>query len=138
MKNKYEIEVINYGSDFHHHSVISTLTGLSFEEADKVVKDVRRKGWSGQTYIKVFQNLGFNTNPRFIKFDPATPYPCILRCRNQVKGYWYLFYYNDGIVYDGYGKSFALDDNIQISKRGGAYFLKRYRMKVTSMLQVWI
>ena len=135
---KYEIEVVNYGPDLHNHSAISSLTGLSFEEADQVVKDVNRKCWGGQTYVKVFQNLGFNTNPRFIKFDPATPYPCIMRCSNHVKGYWYLFIYHDGIVYDLYGNSFRLDDKTYVSKRNGSYFLKHYGMKVTSMLQVWI
>ncbi|CDS94493.1 hypothetical protein BN1088_1431980 [Sphingobacterium sp. PM2-P1-29] len=135
---KYEIEVVNYGPDYHNQTAISSLTGLFFEEADQAVKDVNRKCWGGQTYVKVFQNLGFNTNPRFIKFDPATPYPCIMRCSNHVKGYWYLFIYHDGIVYDLYGNSFRLDDKTYVSKRNGSYFLKRYSMKVTSMLQVWI
>lgn len=134
---KYEIEVVNYGPDQHHQSAISSLTGLYFEEADQAVKEVNRKCWGGQTYVKIFQNLGFNTNPRFIKFDPATPYPCIMRCSNHVKGYWYLFIYHDGIVYDLYGNSFRLDDKTYVSKRNGSYFLKHYGMKVTSMLQVW-
>lgn len=135
---KYEIEVVNYGPDHHNQTAISTLTGLCFEEADQAVKKVNRKCWGGQTYVKVFQNLGFNTNPRFIKFDPATPYPCIMRCSNYVKGYWYLFIYHDGIVYDLFANSFRLDDKMHVSKRNGSYFLKHYGMKVTSMLQVWI
>jgi hypothetical protein len=77
---KYEIEFVNYGPDHHNQTAISSLTGLSFEEADQAVKDMKKKCWGGQTYVKVFQNLGFNTNPRFIKFDSATPYPCIMRC----------------------------------------------------------
>ena len=136
--HKYEIEFVCYGPDLHNHSVISSLTGLDFEEADKAVRAVRRKSWSGQTYVKVFQNLGFNTNPRFVKFDPATPYPCIMRCRNHVKGYWYLFLYHDGVVYDLYGNSFRLDDSCNVVNRNGSYFLKLYAMKVTSMLQVWM
>lgn len=136
--NKYEIEVVCYGPDLHNQSVISSLTGLDFDEADQAVKSISRKSWSGQTYVKVFQNLGFNTNPRFVKFDPITPYPCVMRCRNHKKGYWYLFLYHDGIVYDIHGNSFRLDDPYNVTIRKGSYILKNYGMKVTSMLQVWV
>lgn len=83
---KYEIQVVSHGVGCHNHSAICSLTGLSFEEVDHAIKRVNRRCWSGQTYIKVFESLGFNSNPRFIKFDPNTPYPCILRCRNHEKG----------------------------------------------------
>ncbi len=138
MMNKYEIEVVCYGPDLLNQSVISSLTGLDFDEADQAVKSISLKSWSGKTYIEVFQNLGFNTNPRFVKFDPNTHYPCIMRCRNHVKGYWYLFLYHDSIVYDIHGNSFRLDDPYNVVKRNGSYFLTNYRMKVTSMLQVWV
>lgn len=111
------------------------MTGLDFEEADQAVKSISRKSWSGQTYVKVFQNLGFNTNARFVKFDPTTPYPCIMRCRNHLKGYWLLFLYHDGIIYDLHGNSFRLDDPYNVVKRNGSYFLKLYGMKLMSMLQ---
>ena len=136
--SRYEIEVVCYGPDLHNQSVISSLTGLDFEEANQAVQSISRNSWSGQTYVKVFQNLGFNTNPRFIKFDPKTPYPCIMRCRNHKKGYWYLFLYHDGIVYDLHANSFRLDDHYNVASRKGSYFLKNYGMKVTSMLQVWV
>ena len=136
--NKYEIEVVSYGPDLYNQSVISSLTGLNFEEADQAVRSISRKSWVGQTYVKVFQNLGFNTNPRFVKFNPDTPYPCIMRCRNHVKGYWYLFLYHDGMVYDIHGNSFRLYDPYNVASRNGSYFLKNYGMKVTSMLQVWV
>ncbi|MCY4781434.1 hypothetical protein ORI89_17375 [Sphingobacterium sp. UT-1RO-CII-1] len=134
----YELEVVYYGPDLYNQSVISSLTGLNFDEADQAVKSVRRKSWSGQAYVKLFQNLGFNTNPRFVKFEPNTPYPCIMRCRNDKKGYWYLFLYHDGVIYDMHGNSFRLDDPFNIVFCNGSYFLKLYGMKVTSMLQVWI
>ena len=134
----YEIEVLDYGKDFWHESTLSTLTGLPFDEVHNTVLKMNKKCWGGQLYIKAFQSLGFNTNLRFVKFDKDTPYPCILRCCNHTKGYWYLFYYNAGIVYDAAGYSFSLDDPTQVRQTKGSYFLKNYGMKVTSMLQVWI
>jgi len=136
--NKYEIEVDSYGPNLYNQSVISSLTGLDFDEVDQAVQSISRNSWSGQNYVKLFQNLGFNTNPRFIKFDPKTPYPCIMRCCNHKKGYWYLFLYHDGVVCDLHGNSFRLDDPYEVIKRNESYFLKNYGMKVTSMLQVWL
>jgi len=136
--DKYEIEVVFYGGGLHNQSVITSLTGLDFEESDKAVKAVKRQHWSGQTYVQVLRKLGFNTNPRFVKFDPETPYPCIMRCTNHKKGVWYLFLYHQGMVYDIYGNSFHLKDSNEVSKLNGCFFLKWYGMKVTSMLQVWI
>lgn len=135
---KYEIEIINYGDPYFHESTLSTLTGLPFEEVHDMVESIRKKRWGGQLYIKAFQNLGFNTNSRFIRFDPRTTYPCILRCRNHVKGYWYLFYFNAGVIYDCYGNQFELSDTYNVINRKGSYFLKNYGMKVTSMLEVWV
>jgi len=134
---KYEVDIVCYGPELYNQSVISSLTGINFEEADKAVRAINRRSWSGQTYVKAFQNLGFKTNPRFVKFDPSTPWPCIMRCRNHVKGYWYIFLYHDGIVYDLYGNSFPLDDPCNVVNRNGSYFLNHYGMKVTSILQVW-
>lgn len=134
---KYEVDIVCYGPDLYNQSVISSLTGLDFDESDKAVKEIKRKCWDGQTYVKLFQNLGFKTNPRFVKFDPNTLYPCIMRCRNDKKGYWYLFLYHDSIVYDLHGNSFRLDDPYNVAIRNSSYFLKLYGMKVTSMLQVW-
>jgi len=135
---RYEIEVVFYGDGLYNQSVISSLTGLDFEESDEAVKSVKRLYWSGQTYVQVFRKLGFNTNPRFIKFDTETPYPCIMRCINHKKGVWYLFLYHQGMVYDIHGKCFHITDPNEVSRLNGSYFLKWYGMKVTSMLQVWI
>ncbi len=134
----YEIEVVFYGDGLCNQSVISSLTGLDFEDSDMAVKEVKRLSWSGQTYVQVFRKLGFNTNQRFVKFDPETPYPCIMRCINHKKGVWYLFLYHQGMVYDIHGNSFHLNDPDEVAKVNGSYFLKWYGMKVSSMLQVWI
>lgn len=134
----YEIMICIWGENYHHESTISTLTGLEFEEAKEAVKKMKTKRWTGQVYIKCFQMLGFNTNQRFIRFDPSTDKPCILRCRNHTKGYWYLFYYNNGFIHDIHGWRFSLKDPESVSFKNGSYFLKDYGMKVTSMLEVWI
>lgn len=135
---EYEVIIADYGPGYHNHSAISSLTGLTFGEADEAINKVNRKDWGGQTYVKCFQDLGFNTNPRFIKFDPETKYPCIMRCTNKKKGYWYLFIYNNGTVYDLYGNAFNFYSEKHVIQRNGKIFLKDYGMKVTSMLQVWI
>lgn len=66
---EYEFEVINYGRPYFHESTLSTLTGLEFNEVHTLVKSIGKKRWGGQLYIKALQNLGFNTNPRFVKFN---------------------------------------------------------------------
>lgn len=135
---EYEFEIINYGQPYFHESTLSTLTGLDFGEVHNMVKSIGKKRWGGQLYIKALQNLGFNTNPRFVKFNPDTSYPCILRCRNKEKGVWFLFYYCNGIVYDWWGNSFQLNNKAEVARIRGSYFLKKYQMKITSMLEVWI
>ncbi|MFD1770882.1 hypothetical protein [Sphingobacterium suaedae] len=136
--NKYEFEIVNFGDGYWHESTLATMSGLPFAEVHAAVKATGRDRWGGQLYVITFQSLGFNTNPRFVKFDPSTSLPCILRCRNHVKGYWYVFYYNAGVVYDCVGNSFLLNDHGEVTLRNGSYFLKCYGMKVTSMLQVWV
>ncbi len=135
---KYEFEVINYGRPYFHESTLSTLTGLEFDDVHPIVRSIGKKKWGGQLYIKALQNLGFNTNPRFVKFNSDTSYPCILRCRNHEKGIWYLFYYCNGIIYDGWGNSFELTNIDNVACIKGSYFLKQQQMKITSMLEVWI
>jgi len=135
---KYEFDVINYGELYFNESVLSTLTGLEINEVHRLVKSIGKKRWGGQLYIKALQILRFNTNPRFVKFNPETPYPCILRCRNHQKGIWYLFYYCNGIIYDYCGNSFLLINKSQVAIIKGSFFLKQYQMKITSMLEVWI
>ncbi|WP_392471354.1 hypothetical protein ACF3OC_08285 [Sphingobacterium cellulitidis] len=135
---KYEFEIVNYGRPYFHESTLSTLTGLEFDDVHSFVKSIGKKKWGGQLYINALQNLGFNTNPRFVKFNPDTNHPCILRCRNHEKGIWYLFYYCNGIVYDVWDNSFELTDFTNVAYIKGSYFLKNYQMKVTSMLEVWV
>ncbi len=135
---KYEFEIVNYGRPYFHESTLSTLTGLEFDEVHTFVKSTGKKRWGGQLYIKALQNLGFNTNPRFVKFNADSNYPCILRCRNKEKGVWYLFYYCNGTVYDCWGNSFELTDKSHVATIRRSYFLKKYQMKVTSILEVWI
>lgn len=109
--NNYEFEIVNFGDGYWHESTLATMTGLTFDEVHAAVKAIGRDRWGGQLYIKTFQSLGFNTNPRFVKFDKDTAYPCILRCCNHQKSGWYVFFYYAGIVYDIHGNSFELDDN---------------------------
>lgn len=135
---KYEFEIVNYGRPYFHESTLSTLTGLGFDEVHSIVKSIGKKRWGGQLYVKTLQNLGFNTNPRFVKFNPDTPYPCLLRCRNREKGVWFLFYYCNGMVYDFCGHSFLLTNKFQVAVIKRSYFLKHSQMKVTSMLEVWV
>jgi len=135
---QYEFEVVDYGEPYWHESMISTLTGLPFEDAHKAVQSISKERWNGTDHIKALQSLGFSTNNRFVPFDKESPYPTILRCHNGQKGCWWLYYYCNGMVYDVYGDSFILDDRENCVTRKGKYYFYRHGMKVTSMLQVWI
>lgn len=140
--NKYEIESVNFGRYMHHENIIGMLTGLPLDEINTALKklgiippypyDFKSKDiWNTRDYLNTFHALGFNTNPRFKKFDPETKYPCIMRCkqRGEENGYWYGWVYNDNTVYDTHSQVCTFDQWIEIYK-------KDYR--VTSMLQVWI
>lgn len=135
---QYEFEVVNYGDPYWHESMLSTMTGLSFDEVSQAVKAIKKERWNGTDHIKALQSLGFNTNNRFVPFDKDTPYPCILRCHNGQKGVWWIFYYCNGVVYNHEGLSFLLDDRFNCVCRKGKYYFYHHGMKVTSMLQVWI
>lgn len=124
---KYEIPPC-YFPDKHHLTIIGLLTGLDLEEIQAVTSN--RKIWYTRDYVHAFFKLGFNTNPRFVPFDPDTQYPCIMRCRQKPdSGYWYGWVYYDGMVYDTGNCFYTFDEWIE-------YFGNQYR--VTSMLQVWI
>ena len=146
--HKYEIENVNFGRNMHHENIIGMLTGLPLDEINVALKkldiiksvtlikrhlyDLKAKDiWYTRDYLNTFHALGFNTNPRFKKFDPETEYPCIMRCKEvgTENGYWYGWVYNDGKVYDTSGQIWPFDGWIEAHKN-------EYR--VTSMLQVWI
>ncbi|QEL01567.1 hypothetical protein FKG96_12370 [Olivibacter sp. LS-1] len=126
-KNKYQLDGKRYYPNNHHHTVIAVLTGLDI--VDIIDASPLNDHWGGQTFVKTFNKLGFNTNHRFIKFDRDTIYPCLMRTkRTDIKEpYWYCFPYYDGWVYfEGYCYGFE-------------YFFAMYNnLRITSMLQVWI
>lgn len=135
----YEIEPV-YWPNYPHLSEIATLTGLEFEDI-KQVTDQLGKRWNGQTYINVFHKLGFNTS-KFIKFDPETKYPCMLRLSRKDDSFWYVFVYNDNKLY--HRKEVSFFDEVFRYLNGSYYTNLDTRIgnnkayKITSMLQVWI
>lgn len=101
---------------------VAVLTGLSDEEIHAISPSKAK--WRVQVFVEVFKKLGFNTSERFVKFDPDTDKPCIMRTTSFQKGYWYAWIYYDGLV----------NNTWTISG-----FNERWpRLKITSMLQVWI
>lgn len=127
---KYEIEPV-FCPEHAIVSEICTLTGLPIEDVLPIAMPITR--WNGKAYIETFRKLGFNCNPRFVKFDRDTHYPCLMRTRKlKVKNYWFGFVYYDGRVY------------VQCAPFGWEVFewadwnacFPNY--KITSMLQVWI
>lgn len=133
-KPKYEIEFQFIGHFEVRQSIFCSLTGLSWQEVDKVVNKDRM---TGSEHVKAFNQLGFNTNKRFIKFDPKTYYPAVLRCAG--KGCWYAFVYSNGMVFDPYNNlAFSINDKKRVKRIKNSYYLTDYNLKITSMLQVWI
>lgn len=128
---KYEIEPV-YHPGYFFESQICSLTGLELEEVTKHTEKI--KTWRGRTYIDLFRELGFNTNPRFMKFDAETKYPCLMRTvqRSGKRTYWYGFVYHDSMVY-------VIGEGPLPIKMGLYQFTQAYpHLKITSMLQVWI
>ncbi|RSK50087.1 hypothetical protein [Hymenobacter rigui] len=132
----YEIELVASETDTdYHESLLATITGLPKAEIrEKLPQDLSGGGgWRGSSFPRVARLLGFNVNPRFIKFDPATPWPCILRVQVPEhwgwKGKWWAVVYNQGTVY-------LPDQGVRGSLN---QFLSLYPgCRVTSMLQIWI
>lgn len=129
MQQLYEIEDLSeYRPEHVHHALISTLTGLSFEE---IAPHAKAGGMTGNEWRKLFQKLGFNTSKRFIKFDAQTKYPVLLRCHHlHDDKHWHAFvYYNDRVYAPHHGGAYpTLDNFLEFNKY----------LKITSMLQVWI
>ena len=124
---KYEIDwPRNDCVENYHHHTIAMLTGLPIEEIKAKAPD--RGLWHTRDYIKTFRDLGFNCNDRFIKFDPNTPYPCIMRYTTpEDKNHWYSEVYYDGLVYSWNNCSDLT-----------SFKILNPELKITSMLQVWI
>jgi len=110
-----------------HFTHIAILTGLDIEEIEKV--SPKKDCWGGQSFVNVFRELGFNCNNRWVKFDPNTDLPCLIRFKSNVikEPYWYLHVYYKNIVYMGNSR-LPFDQWIENNSN--------YR--ITSMLQVWI
>jgi len=123
---KYEVQ-LTFLPGYSFQSEIAMLTGLEVDEIIEVTKNITT--WRGSTYIQIMQQLGYSTNPRFIKFDKETTYPCLMRTRKLgEKKYWYGWVYYDGFIYDTcFGKITWAEWNE-----------KRPNFRITSMLQVWI
>jgi hypothetical protein len=78
--NKFELDEGRYYPENGHITRIAILTGC--EDADILQAAPDKKLWKGGDYIRTFQALGFNTNPRFVGFDKNTFYPCLMRGGN--------------------------------------------------------
>lgn len=124
---KYELDWTRYYPDNGHYTIIAILTGLPLEDIKKASPS--KRAWGGQTYVYVFKKLGFNSNNRFIKFNPETEYPCLMRFkRTDIKEpYWYGCVYYDNIVYMG---------NCRV--KFSDFLNNNTNIRITSMLQVWI
>lgn len=126
---KYEIEpIVQYGY-YWFHAQVKVLTGLEYDEIDRVFKT---NEFTGQGVIQLFRDLGYNVTPRWKKFDPNTEYPAMIRCRSLTdKSHWFPFVYYDGKVYAP-NQSDGIYNSID-------EFLDNCRdLKITSMIQVWI
>jgi len=118
-----------YYSNRHLVSIFTGIDPYDVYDAQIEVCRLNKKSvsdaWGGQMFVKVFHFLGFNTSDRFIKFDPDTDKPCIMRC--IIPGYhsqWWAFVYQDGII----NNKWTIDQ----------WQARHTNLKITSMLQIWI
>lgn len=128
MSEKYELEEIReFRGEYYLHAYVSILTGLSYDEISPHIE----RRMTGSKFRRAFNKLGFNTNHRFIAFDPETQYPALIKChlRGETK-HWYPFVYYDNKVYapDHGGVYDSLD----------SFLINNKDFRITSMLQVWI
>lgn len=123
----YELDYTRH-YDNGHYTNIAILTGLPIEEISAASPSA--SSWRGIQFIETFRKLGFNVNPRFIKFDRETPYPCLMRFKDlrDKERCWYAWVYYKTKVYTGMGCWHRLDSLLELNPH----------IKVTSMLQVWI
>jgi len=109
-------------TDFTNIELVGILTGLSYEEIELAAP--LKPTWNGQAFVKTFTKLGFNTSERFCKFDPETRKPCLMRATWYQKGYWSAWIYDGKLV----NNMWTLEE----------WQKKYHKLKITSMLQVWI
>lgn len=134
MNQSYEIELVPMASEHDwHESQLATLTGLPKQEVSERLPEKYRKvgSWGGQGYVQCARALGYNCNLRFIKFDPTTPWPCIMRVQSpEIKNGWWALIYHQGQVYD-----VAWPPHRQPL---AAWQAAHPDCRITSMLQVWM
>ena len=134
---KYEVEWVRpEQEDQYLHALIATVTGLPLAE---ILAAHTKNGnrWYYRDIKALIRSLGFVCPPQFIKFDPATPYPALLRYsptkeemrREGIKSAWSsLLAYNDGHVMGDHGPYPIAEWQ---SFHEGHY-------RITSMLPVWM
>lgn len=125
----YEVEY-QFVPGYHWQSEIAMLTGLPVWDVIDHVPETTV--WYARTFLKIFDELGYNHDPRFRKFDPTTEKPCLMRFikTGKKEGHWYSAVYSNGYVYAcGLGKM-KFEDYVNEHITGS------YR--ITSMMRVWI
>jgi hypothetical protein len=132
----YEIDLVKCetddGTDWHE-SQLATLTGLPKEEIRRRIPKEYwgKKRWRSRGYIDCARAMGFNCNPRFIKWDATTPWPCIMRVQTpEIKNGWWSLIYNQGIVYDVW--------NWPHMRELSRWQAEHPECRITSMLQIWM
>lgn len=126
---KYGLELVDFGEKYYMESMIATLTGLDLE--DILAVRAHQERWRGGEITQLITDLGYNTNPRFIKFDRNTEFPCLMRSHDRFikSGNWYGFVYYDGMVgCNGYTEFVPWSQ----------FNMDNPNLRVTTMLQVWI
>ena len=138
----YEIELVKCNGQDWAESMLATITGLSKKEVRaKFTPDMRKRGgWRGSYFPQIARLLGFSTTDKFRKWDPGTPWPCIMRVKVPEawgwKGRWLALVYNQGLVYSVMGHRC-------IPRMPGVSTLAEWQeahpdCRVTSMLQIWM
>jgi hypothetical protein len=145
---KYEIEHVPH--ELAYVALVSILTGLPLDELRLLIpaRLHTTDGWYGRDFAATFRSLGYDCSPDFkTKFDPATPYPCLLRygpgkvllaretiARRRETGnpnlkpdrWWNVLAYYDGLCYDPHQA-----EPFKLSAFNPA-------LKITTMMQVWM
>lgn len=154
LSEKYEIEHVQVAEpEKACAAMVAMLTGLPLDEVwAKLPARLRKNdGWYSRDFIDTFRGLGYDCSPRFVKFDPDTRYPCLLRFGPTARGlvwrrarkrretgdpeaqlterekhWWNVWVYYDGLVYE--------------PRYTGPWLFHTMGKDVrpTSMMQVWI
>lgn len=154
LSQKYEVEHVQATEpEKECAALIAMLTGLPLEEvwAKLPARLQKHCGWYSRDFSDTFRRLGYDCSPRFIKFDPDTKYPCLLRFGPTARGlvwrrawkrretgdptaqlterekhWWNVWVYYDGLVYE--------------PRYSGPWLFHTMDKGVrpTSMMQVWI